>query len=154
MLPSLQIKNFRAFRALTIERLGRVNLIVGTNNAGKTCVLEAVELLFNSGDPRFLWRAAVRRDEVVAAEIDVANLFHGHALTPGEKVELQCGPRNLRIEVIAHDELDFEGDRLASSRVALSPTCARARPRFGRGARFVGWFRRIFFDDTEDAQGT
>ena len=42
MLESLYIKNFRLFKELTVERLGRVNLIVGKNNSGKTCLLEAL----------------------------------------------------------------------------------------------------------------
>lgn len=42
MLDSLSIKNFRLFKELTIERLGRVNLIVGKNNSGKTGLLEAL----------------------------------------------------------------------------------------------------------------
>ncbi|HNM44594.1 AAA family ATPase, partial [Plasticicumulans sp.] len=36
MLDSLTIRNFRLFEDLTIERLGRVNLIVGKNNSGKS----------------------------------------------------------------------------------------------------------------------
>lgn len=35
VLNSLEIQRFRCFRELRIERLGRVNLIVGKNNAGK-----------------------------------------------------------------------------------------------------------------------
>ncbi len=42
ILNSLEIQNFRLFRHLRIERLGRVNLIVGQNNIGKTCLLEAL----------------------------------------------------------------------------------------------------------------
>lgn len=41
-LDSLQIQNFRTFKDLTIDRLGRVNLIVGKNNVGKTALLEAL----------------------------------------------------------------------------------------------------------------
>jgi hypothetical protein len=36
ILNSLEIQRFRGFRHLQIERLGRVNLIVGKNNIGKT----------------------------------------------------------------------------------------------------------------------
>lgn len=43
VLNSLEIHNFRAFHELKIERLGRVNLIVGKNNVGKTSLLEAVQ---------------------------------------------------------------------------------------------------------------
>lgn len=45
MLSSLEIKNFRTFSHLVIERLGRVNLIVGKNNVGKTTLLEALRIL-------------------------------------------------------------------------------------------------------------
>ena len=43
-LDSLRIQNFRAFSDLQIEQLGRVNLIVGKNNTGKTSLLEAIHL--------------------------------------------------------------------------------------------------------------
>ncbi len=42
MLDSLHIKNFRCFEDLTIPSLGRVNLIVGKNNSGKSTLLEAM----------------------------------------------------------------------------------------------------------------
>lgn len=44
ILPSFEIKNFRAFRHLKVERLGNVNLVVGKNNAGKTSLLEAMRI--------------------------------------------------------------------------------------------------------------
>lgn len=44
MLENLEIKNFRTFSHLRIERLGQVNLIVGKNGVGKTTLLEALQL--------------------------------------------------------------------------------------------------------------
>lgn len=44
LLPSLHIQGFRAFRDLQIPHLGRVNLIVGKNNVGKTTLLEALKV--------------------------------------------------------------------------------------------------------------
>ena len=44
VLPNLEIRGFRGFRKLEVEPLGRVNLIVGRNNVGKTSVLEALRL--------------------------------------------------------------------------------------------------------------
>ncbi|GAB3986828.1 AAA family ATPase [Spirosoma daeguense] len=44
MLRSLEIRNYRNLRYLTIEKLGRVNLLVGKNNTGKTSVLEAMAI--------------------------------------------------------------------------------------------------------------
>ena len=45
MYESIRIQNFRGLKDLTIENLGRVNLLVGANNVGKTSVLEALALL-------------------------------------------------------------------------------------------------------------
>ena len=51
MLSSLEIKNFRAFSHLSIERLGQVNLIVGKNDVGKTTLLEALRLYSSISPP-------------------------------------------------------------------------------------------------------
>ena len=40
MLDSLLIKNFRSLEHLEVPKLGRVNLMVGKNNSGKSTVLE------------------------------------------------------------------------------------------------------------------
>lgn len=50
MLRSLEIRNYRNLRHLTIEKLGRVNLLVGKNNTGKTSVLEAVAIHAEQGN--------------------------------------------------------------------------------------------------------
>ena len=54
VLGSLEITNFRAFSHLKIERLGRVNLITGKNNVGKTCLLEALRLYASDGSPNVI----------------------------------------------------------------------------------------------------
>ena len=48
MYTSFGVKNFRCFRDLQLDDLGRVNLIAGRNNSGKTALLEAIYL--HSGD--------------------------------------------------------------------------------------------------------
>ena len=63
ILDSLEIKNFRAFRHLTIEKLGRVNLITGKNSVGKTALLEAVWLYTHGGYPIWLRVFLEVRDE-------------------------------------------------------------------------------------------
>lgn len=63
LLDSLEVRNFRAFRHLTIEALGRVNLIVGNNNVGKTCLLEALWLYASRGDPDVQGKILLSRDE-------------------------------------------------------------------------------------------
>lgn len=44
MLTNLRIKNFRMLEDLEIPKLGRVNLIVGKNNSGKSSILEALRI--------------------------------------------------------------------------------------------------------------
>ena len=44
MFESLKITNFKGFRETELPSLGRVNLITGGNNVGKTSLLEAVAL--------------------------------------------------------------------------------------------------------------
>ncbi|MGI4791361.1 MAG: AAA family ATPase, partial [Janthinobacterium lividum] len=63
VLDSLEIKNFRAFKHLRIEKLGRVNLIVGKNNVGKSSVLEALWLYSVNGNPATIWSLLGARDE-------------------------------------------------------------------------------------------
>lgn len=61
MIPALRISGFKLFRELELPQLGNLNLFVGKNNSGKTCLLEAVELYFSSS-PADLFRVAARRD--------------------------------------------------------------------------------------------
>ncbi len=63
MLDSLYIKNFRLFKELKIEHLGRVNLIVGRNNSGKTCLLEALWIYGSYANPAVLKKIISQRDE-------------------------------------------------------------------------------------------
>ena len=45
MFTRLQVRNFRAFDDLNVERMSRINLVTGRNNSGKTTLLEAIFLL-------------------------------------------------------------------------------------------------------------
>jgi len=64
LLDSLRIQGFRGFRDLQIARLGRVNLIVGQNNVGKTALLEALRLYASGGSPGVLWALLDERNEL------------------------------------------------------------------------------------------
>lgn len=45
MIYSLTIQNYRVFKKFSLDQISRVNLIVGTNNSGKSSLLEAIYLL-------------------------------------------------------------------------------------------------------------
>ena len=64
LLDSLEIKGYRCFEHLTIEKLGRVNLIVGKNNVGKTALLEGLWIYANSDDYKVLNKIIFDRNEV------------------------------------------------------------------------------------------
>lgn len=91
MLKNLTILGFRTFRELHVDRLKRVNLFVGTNNSGKTSVLEAAELLAE-GTARALLESPSRRGEHTAErDPDLSHLFHGHALQIGSQFSIESG---------------------------------------------------------------
>jgi hypothetical protein len=50
VFTSLAIENFRGFRELVLDSLQRVNLIVGSNDVGKTALLEAIFLLIGEAN--------------------------------------------------------------------------------------------------------
>lgn len=60
---SLHIRNFRLFQDIHIEQLQRVNLLVGRNNRGKTCLLEALQLYAARGHPRTMLDHIQTRNE-------------------------------------------------------------------------------------------
>lgn len=64
---SIDIGRYRALGDVRFEKLGRVNLVVGINNAGKTSVLDAVYLLANQSDPRGLLELLRRRSRMDVA---------------------------------------------------------------------------------------
>jgi len=45
LMDSFEVENFRSLKHLKLEKLARVNLLVGKNNSGKTSVLEAIYVL-------------------------------------------------------------------------------------------------------------
>ena len=57
---SARIRHYRGFRNLTMD-LGRLNLVTGRNNAGKSSLLEAVFLLCGFGNPGLLFNRMINR---------------------------------------------------------------------------------------------
>ncbi len=90
MLKSFQISNFRLFQHLEVEKLNRVNLIVGKNNSGKSTFLEALELYASNAAPTVLLNLVESRQETWLSEAQpqsqnvtgnsVRHLFFEHKL--------------------------------------------------------------------------
>jgi hypothetical protein len=104
MISSLSIQGYRGFEHFEMPDLGRINLLVGTNNSGKTSILEAVSILESSGDIIRLWNILYKRGERtyrplpqsgtapprVLVEADLVHVFHGHELHPGTRFSISA----------------------------------------------------------------
>ena len=87
--PDLTIQGFRGIKDISISNLGRVTLITGKNNTGKSSVLEALRLHAYSAAPQIVveilrfreeatWRGDVAEDFPTAeGAFQISALFHG-----------------------------------------------------------------------------
>jgi len=99
MLKSLYIKNFRLFKELKIERLARVNLIVGKNNSGKTGLLEALFIYATNAAPDLLEALISQRSENweikdQADDNPLRHLFYGRHFPQVNEEGIKIGPLN------------------------------------------------------------
>ncbi len=108
-LSDFEVSNFRGFRQLKLSRLGRVNLIVGKNNVGKTSLLEALSLYAQRGSPSFIWDMLEARNESSrirgtkrnTADIqkrieDIRYLFYGRRDIKEQSQTISLGPGTAR----------------------------------------------------------
>ena len=63
MLNSLDIKNYRNLKSLRVNSLGRVNLVTGKNNTGKSTILEAIAIYATKGDLNVIYQFLGERGE-------------------------------------------------------------------------------------------
>jgi AAA15 family ATPase/GTPase len=110
MFRSIKIDNFRGFKHFELQQLGRINLLVGLNNSGKTSILEAVQLLCSRTNLEPLAEIMLNRGECFQSDdrlrvnrrdthIDICHLFFGHEIKPETKFSISS------INDIANEEL-------------------------------------------------
>jgi energy-coupling factor transporter ATP-binding protein EcfA2 len=124
MISSVHLENYRGFKEYRLSGLGRINLLVGKNNSGKTAILEAVNLLASAGDPRVISRIARQRGEVLydtedrdtrrSSYTDVSHFFHGHRFGEESKFIIQSDGNlgKLEVYVVSLDELSDDNQKL------------------------------------------
>ena len=131
-LNSLEIKNFRCFEHLVIEKLGRVNLIVGKNSVGKSSLLEGLHIYANKGDAYNLADILKNRREMDFADLTENNdrfridlthamsfLFHNRDHDIGDTNPITMGPtlspgETFKLNILWYGEIQTEeGLRLA-----------------------------------------
>jgi hypothetical protein len=78
-----------------LQQLGKLNLLVGTNNSGKTSILEAVQLLTSQSNLESLREVMIGRGEYILSdergggrELDVRHLFYSHEIDVGSKFSI------------------------------------------------------------------
>ena len=94
MYSAIRIEGFRGLTDIQLQGLGRVNLLVGTNNCGKTSILEAVRA-FTGRAPAVLTAIAAHRgewhqaaDTHDAKRVDLSYLFADRDLQ--RQVQVRC----------------------------------------------------------------
>lgn len=80
-IETLEIHGFRALNDLRIENLGKVNLITGKNNSGKSSLLEAIRILATGGAIRTLFEILNYREEI-GSGTDPEKVYLPTALAP------------------------------------------------------------------------
>ena len=97
MYSSVRISGYRGLDAFKIDGLGRINLLVGTNNSGKTSILECIELLRSAGSAYVLTTILGRRgewgyrsDEERRDYLDISHMFANHELSGKIVIEGDC----------------------------------------------------------------
>lgn len=66
-MKSLLINNYKNIKHLSVDKLGRVNLIWGKNNVGKSTLLEALTIFAANGRVGQLYEILKRRGENLSA---------------------------------------------------------------------------------------
>ena len=74
MLTELEVRNYRIFKKLRIDEFRRINLIAGSNNSGKTSLLESIFLLAG-GKAEMALNGHVSRFELEPGARSVGNNF-------------------------------------------------------------------------------
>lgn len=104
-LDSLTIRGLRGLRDIELDKLGRINLIVGQNDTGKTSILEAVFLLTGLGVSRLPVAIQNFRRHAVVNSRDLSLLFHD--LDVGNLIEIVAAtPRDNRTLAISASHAD------------------------------------------------
>ncbi len=101
-LDSLSIQGFRGVQKLEIPKLGRVTLITGKNDVGKTTVLEAAQLYGSRGNEGILYSLLDKHEETSAFSeddnpisdlYDFTSLFFGRDVSENSRIKI--GPCDL-----------------------------------------------------------
>jgi hypothetical protein len=133
MIRTLVINRLRGFDHFELRDLGTVNLLVGTNNSGKTTVLESIQMLSAPGDIYSVFRILSRRGEDWwdasdrtrgTRYVDIRRLYCGHEIKKGSRFDVQA-ITNSRNRKFTAEIIDAPANVLSGSPTLFGPD---ARP--------------------------
>ena len=166
MYSSLRIRGYRGLTSFQLNELGHVNLLVGTNNSGKTSILECIELLRSAGNPHVITSILDRRgewgyttDENRPPHIQISHIFANRDL--GHTIDIEADRadktrvydwnnrvtvsiQNPRVDEIEEEEYDMLDE---DSELILSVNWANAETELKTGISLEGYMippRRFF----------
>src|SRR5690242_15614158 len=115
MIRSLTVQNYRVFKEFSLEQAARINLFVGTNNSGKSSLLEAIYLLTSespstsmmyvlSGRGEFSSRTSDPRfDRRLAEGYLVSHIFNGHRLDKDRAIVIKSNSQDQSLSIFVRD---------------------------------------------------
>ena len=125
-IESITLERFRVFRELTIRGLGRVNLVTGKNNTGKSSVLEGLRILANNAAPDEIYDILRYREENIEEREEeghptdpdslflVSGLFHGFPLISEDPEPVSISTSGKPIPMSMTMRLDWRSAELDS----------------------------------------
>lgn len=105
-LKTLKIKNFRGYRVETVIQLNNLTAFVGKNDAGKSSILEALEIFFNNSVVK-IERDDLNVDAFAAGEnrIEISCVFNS---LPAQLIIDVANPTTLAAEYLLNVDGDLE----------------------------------------------
>ena len=136
---SIHVESYRGIDGLVLDSPGRINLIVGVNNAGKTSLLEAIHLLAHQNDERALldairWRGRVEGDP---DPLWLVEQLPRAARVSGRFDQVPGNTTSVEFEVFTEPESDLEDQTAFLSTLAVEAS-------YGRQAQHTDV---VFFED-------
>ena len=124
---SIRVESYRGINGLILEAPGRINLIVGVNNAGKTSLLEAIYLLAHQNDERALldtigWRGRVEGDP---QPLWLVEQLPRNVRISGRFDQVPDNMTSVEFEVATEPEPDVEDQTSFLSQLALESSYGR-----------------------------
>jgi predicted ATPase len=138
MLNSLLVRNFRALTDFSVPNLGRVNLIVGKNNSGKSTVLEALRIYAGNAHRSLLEEIAQSHDEKyrlresdanqIDQELPFEDLFSGRHFPSEDNEAIIIGDPNLPEDILTLEHVYLTEYQEAPEESGLTDPITRRRP--------------------------